>query len=247
MSNSRTPGNGEPALARKRIAQRPPSMSEHVRLGLREEIIQGSLGPGERVSEEMVARAFGVSRTPIREALRILESEGLIVHRPGRGAVVAELVNAQEAELLFRVRVILEGGLARIAAEKITDGELEHLVEIHEAFCKLAESEPGTEEDRRILVLLDTDFHMCIYQASGANLLRPIVNSYWGQLLRELNRRDHDREHPVSYIAGHTLDKVVHEHKELVGAMREGDGDLAEALMVGHLEAAWNVMKITTA
>jgi DNA-binding GntR family transcriptional regulator len=222
-------------------ADAPLSMPEHVRQRLREAIIEGALSPGQRVSEDELARAFGVSRTPVREAMRYLESEGLLAHRRGRGATIADLATREDAQVLFSVRVPLESALAQRACGHITAPVLRHLRSVHQAFEELALSKTESAADTRRLVELDADFHMSIYRAADASLLLPIVASYWGQLLRELHRRDHDPEHPVQFVASH--DKFVRQHAAILAALEQGDGELAGTSMAEHLTEAWQRMR----
>ena len=98
----------------------PPSYPELVRQMLEKEIIEGNLAAGERVSEDELARRLGVSRTPVREAMRVLEGHGLIVRHRGKGTYVARLTTSAEAETLYQLRGPLEGFLAERAAESIT-------------------------------------------------------------------------------------------------------------------------------
>jgi DNA-binding GntR family transcriptional regulator len=241
MTTSSTPQAGDAAAVPPSGAKPPPSMSEHVRQGLREQIIEGVLGPGERINEETVARAYGVSRTPIREALRFLESEGLIVHQRGRGATVADLATARDAWVLFRVRVDLESSLARRAAERITPHSLENVAATQSEFRQLSLSGADGEAHLRRLVALDADFHMGIYRAAEANLLLAVVISYWGQLRRELNRRDHDPEHPLRFIPPH--EESLEQHDRLLQALAERDGDLAESVMAQHIQHVWRIVQ----
>lgn len=230
----------------KALGSEPPlSMPEHVRQRLREAIIDGTLSPGQRVSEDELATAFGVSRTPVREAMRYLESEGLLAHRRGRGATIADLATQEDARVLFSVRVPLESALAERACGRISPTGLRHLEEVHASFEKLALS--GTESDAEVrrLVELDADFHMSIYRSAGASLLLPIVASYWGQLLRELNRREHDAEHPVQFVASH--EKFVRQHATILDALAHNDGERAGATMAAHLTEAWQGMRAESA
>ena len=246
-SGSRDDGQQDDADATETIprAELPLSMPEHVRQRLREAIIDGTLSPGQRVSEDELARAFGVSRTPVREAMRYLESEGLLAHRRGRGATIADLATREDAQVLFSVRVPLESALAQRACERITAPVLRHLTSVHASFEELALSTTESEADTQRLVELDADFHMSIYRAADASLLLPIVASYWGQLLRELHRREHDPEHPVQFVASH--DRFVRQHAAILKALEQGDGEQAGTTMATHLTEAWHGMRAVSA
>src|SRR5688500_9444596 len=89
---------------------------EHVRRMLEEAILESRLPPGERVTELQLAEAFGVSRTPVREAMRLLEAQGLLVRRHGRGTYVASRTTSEEASVIYDLRLPLESYLTALAA-----------------------------------------------------------------------------------------------------------------------------------
>ena len=145
---------------------------------LREAIIGGMLYPSERLMEIQLAEEMGVSRTPVREAIRKLELEGLVVMIPRKGAYVAGLSLKDIADV-FEIRGALEGLAAELAAERATDEELEamerYLVKISE------EIENG---DLTKVVETDTDFHTLIYKASRNTRLSQIINNLREQIQR---------------------------------------------------------------
>ncbi len=112
----------------------PPSYPEIVRRILEKEIIEGRLAAGERLSEHELAGRLGVSRTPVREAMRALEAQGLIIRHRGKGSFVARLTTRSEAEALYETRAALEGFLTGRAAENMSDADIARLAELTEAF-----------------------------------------------------------------------------------------------------------------
>ena len=126
---------------------------------VRAAILGGQFGPGERVPQDDLAQQFGVSRMPVREALRVLEMEGLIEMRPHRGAVVVDLRPEDVAEV-FEIRAMLEGRAAELAAVNLTDATLARLRELLTALDGAAADEPRWLE-------LNREFHTAIYPASG--------------------------------------------------------------------------------
>lgn len=113
----------------QRLGESHQSLAEAVCAELRSRILSGALAPGQRLVEEALAATFGVSRNPVREALRVLAAEGLVEVLPRRGATVS-LLTAEEAQELFDLRLAVEGVAARIAARKRNPDGLRRLEEV---------------------------------------------------------------------------------------------------------------------
>jgi DNA-binding GntR family transcriptional regulator len=206
----------------------PPSLPKHIGQVLEREIIEGSLAPGQRVTEDELARRVGVSRTPVREAMRMLEGQGLILHRRDKGAFVAERTDAEQAAAIYEVRVALESHLAAQAATTISESELDAARRLHREFQRLVQ---GGKPEVRQIVSLDSDLHWTIYNATGSDLVS-IVGSYWGRLQREL----YD---PV-YRGDPRLFAVQHE--QLLDALQRQDAEAARATMSAHIRAGWDAI-----
>ena len=202
-------------------------LRELVLEAIREAIINGSLQPRERLMEIQLAEELGVSRTPVREALRHLELEGFIVMVPRKGAYVADLSFKDIADV-FEIRASLEGLAAGLAAERITSGELEEmerlLVEKGEAIAK---------NDINQLVEVDTKFHEAIYRASRNDRLSSIISN-----LREQIQRF--RSTSLSYPG--RMKESLEEHRAIVDAINSRDIQLARQLSQEHIENAENIM-----
>jgi DNA-binding GntR family transcriptional regulator len=194
---------------------------------LREAIISGVLPPSERLMEIQLAEEMGVSRTPVREAIRKLELEGLVVMIPRKGAYVAGM-SMKDIVDVFEIRGALEGLAAELAAERATDEELEamerYLVKI---------SEEIDNGDLSKVVETDTDFHTLIYKASRNARLSQIINN-----LREQIQRF--RTTSLSYPGRMKI--ALEEHRKIVEAVSSRDGDLARKLAQEHIENAENTM-----
>ncbi|MEQ8237103.1 MAG: GntR family transcriptional regulator [Syntrophomonadaceae bacterium] len=194
---------------------------------IRSAIMNGTLQPRERLMEIQMAEELGVSRTPIREALRKLELEGFIVMVPRKGAYVADLSFKDIADV-FEIRAALEGLAAGLAAERITEEELEamerNLVEKQEAIR-------NNDIDR--LVQVDTNFHELLYQASRNQRLSTIISN-----LREQIQRF--RLASLSYPGRNK--ESLEEHKKLVEAIQARDSQLARQLATEHIENAENIL-----
>jgi DNA-binding GntR family transcriptional regulator len=198
---------------------------------LREEITSGQLMAGAAVPQDEIARRLGVSITPVREALRRLESEGLISYRSHRGATVSELSAAAAGEL-YLLRGAIEGLCARLAAVRITDDELTTLRELHERM--LGEHEAGIIDE---LAEHSRQFHDLIARAGGPAFLADHLSSIW-------------KNHPVPtesslWHRAEEAERFLEAHGELLGALADHDPQRAERVMVAHLELAGAARNVT--
>ena len=139
---------------------------------LRKAIIQGELQPGERLMEVSLANKLGVSRTPVREALRQLDLEGLVEIAPNRGAKVIG-ISRKDVEDIYHMRARLEGLAARKAAEQIKEEELAELEEV----ILLSEFHVKKPESKQ-MVRLDGRFHEIMYRASGSRMLEHVLTDF---------------------------------------------------------------------
>jgi len=194
---------------------------------LREAIINGTLKPGERLMELQLAEDLGVSRTPIREAIRKLELEGLVVMIPRKGAYVAG-ISIKDIADVFEIRAALESLAAGLAAKRITEPEIK---ELYRSLEKVAEA--SQEGDFEKVVQSDTELHDLIYKASRNGRLVQLINK-----LREQIQRF--RSTTLSYPG--RIKQTLEEHEKLVKAISQGDSSLARALAQEHIENAENSM-----
>jgi DNA-binding GntR family transcriptional regulator len=207
----------------------PRSLPQHVADTLARDIVEGRLRAGERVTEDDLGARLGVSRTSVREAMRMLEGQGLIVRRRDRGAVVAKRTGVDEARAIYELRVTLEGHLAAAAAERITAGELRSAWRLHEDFlARLAGAVRGTAQD---LVAIDSELHWTIYRGSGSDLIS-IVASYWGRLQRELYDPVY-RHEPEAFAA---------QHATILEALQAHDAPAARAATAAHVRSGWEAV-----
>jgi len=190
---------------------------------LREAIIEGRFGPGERLMEVQLADEMGVSRTPVREAIRKLELEGFVVMIPRKGAYVASY-SVKDIVDVFEVRTALEGLAAGLAAERVTPDELE---EMERAVLQIYEVSHGNNLD--VLVAKDTEFHDLIYKASRNQRLVQIITHLKEQIQRF-------RTTSLA-VPGRSKD-AVEEHRGIVEAISDRNVELATALAREHIENA---------
>lgn len=145
---------------------------------LRESILNGTLRPGERLMEISLAEQMGVSRTPVREAIRKLEKEKFVEMIPRKGAYVADLT-AKDILDVLEMRIILEGFAAALAAERMTEDELADLISSYDKF-----EEAVKEENRSYMLEMDNEFHNHIFKATKNNKLIEIVKDLHDQFQR---------------------------------------------------------------
>jgi DNA-binding GntR family transcriptional regulator len=194
---------------------------------LREAIIKGRLRPGERLMEMQLADEMGVSRTPVREAIRKLELEGLVIMVPRRGAYVADLSIKDVAET-FEIRSALEALAAALAAERITPEESEEMERILVRIGVAIE-----KEDLQQTVALDEEYHNLMYQASRNDKLMQILN----------NLREQIQRFRVTTLAmPGRIQGVLHEHRNIAEAISERNSELAHRLALEHIENAENAL-----
>lgn len=188
---------------------------------LREAIVNGILKPGERLMEIQLAEELGVSRTPVREAIRKLELEGFVVMIPRRGTYVADL-SIKDINEVFEIRTALDVLAAGLAVERITEDELEQLERLLVEIGELIE-----EDDADRLVESDSQFHDILYRASRNDRLVGIINNL---------REQFTRFRSISIQYPGRMQKSVEEHRRLVEAIASRDTDLAQQLAREHME-----------
>lgn len=194
---------------------------------MREAIISGQLRPGERLMEAQLAEEMGVSRTPVREAIRKLELEGFVVMIARKGAYVADLSTKDIADV-FEIRSALEALAAGLAAERITDEEMEDLQRI---LVKVSES--AESHDLEALINVDTEFHDVLYKASRNNRLVQIISNLREQI---------QRFRSTTLASPGRMKNALEEHKKIVDAISERNVALAMQLAQEHIENAENSM-----
>lgn len=187
---------------------------------IRAAIRDGSLAPGFRLTETDLAARFGVSRTPVRQAIARLDAEGLVTHEPRRGLSVTRPDHQQVVEL-YVMREILEGAAARLAAQHATDTEIA-------AMAELVDAEPACFADAAALSDVNQRLHGLLYLAAhNRYLLRGLGQiSATIALLPTLLTRDGRAQ------------QAHREHRAILTALRRRDGDAAEAAARAHARAA---------
>ena len=187
---------------------------------LRQAILRGELKPGERLMEIQLANKLGVSRTPIREAIRKLELEGLVLVIPRKGAEVADIKEKSLRDVL-EVRKALEELSVQLACEKITKEEIEELKEAAETFKKAQKTKDITQ-----IAEADVHFHDIINTASGNQKLIQLLNNLREQMYR----------YRVEYLKdSRTRGTLLKEHREIYEAVAGRDEERAKACIRCHI------------
>lgn len=187
---------------------------------LMDAIMSGQLPPGERLMEVQLAEEMGVSRTPVREAIRRLEMEGFVVMIPRKGAYVAGL-SVKDVIDVFEIRNALERLAVSLAAERVTDDDLEKLERL---LVKL--SETWKEGDVETWAELDSQFHNLIYQFSRNDRLIQMMNNIMEQL---------SRYRMICLSRLEVRQNSIEEHKKMVEAMAERNAPMAMEAATEHL------------
>lgn len=187
---------------------------------LREAILNGELKPGERLMEIQLATRLGVSRTPIREAIRMLEQEGFAVTIPRRGAEVARMT-LKDMEDVLEIRGALDDLAVQLACNRITQEQLERLKTVKDDFARATES-----CDVKRLAESDVAFHDIIYEATSNPKLVNILNNFREQLYR----------YRIEYLKdSSSYPKLIEEHDEIVSAIEAKDHGRVTAIMREHV------------
>lgn len=208
-----------------------PTLSAQVFETLKTQIIEGKIEQGSKITENGLAKQFGISRGPLREALRQLESVRLIVRVPHAGIRVVTLTQALMADI-YTVREALEGMSARLAADNMSARaivELWQLLENHEIEITNKDGKHYFQNEG------DLDFHYRIAASSNNQWLIELLSSELYQLLRMCRRRSSQVPNRPS--------RALNEHRQIVQAIENHDAELAELLMRRHISGAWQQVK----
>lgn len=194
---------------------RQKSLAEHIVEDLERKIIDRTLQPGQRIVEEVLCKAFGVSRSPVREAFQILESRGFVVREPRKGVSVTRITR-QEAEDIYRIRASLDGLATSLAVRKRTPEFLIKLRKMHEQMIRAAEKNNGTAYQN-----LNQKFHELIVAASDNPRLIQLIRNFDKQTMR----------YRLTVMSGPGwMANSVKLHTAIVEASEAGDAEAAERI-----------------
>ncbi len=202
------------------------SASEHAYDALRQAIASGEFAGGQRLTEQMLSERFGISRTPIRDALRRLEMEGLIAAGSGRGFRVAEWTR-DEIDQVFTIRAMLESYAIERAASLATDEQIEELGRLSEIM--IDRTPPQSDEDFKVLADANERFHKLIIEAAQSERLARLISMTIDMALRFRTYKMYSER---------DLKRSSLHHREMVEALRARAPDWAASVMRSHLLAA---------
>ena len=200
---------------------------------VRERILKGEYQIGEKIKESSIAQELNVSRTPIREAFKTLEEEGLLDYLPNRGCY-AKGFTKRDVSDIYTVREALEEIAMTWACERITDEEIDKL----EEQCELMDFYTKKRDVQKILTM-NSSFHDIIYNSTGSRFLAQVLRSYKGYL---------DKTRKSVFYREEFLDSIQEEHKAIFEAVKSRDKEQAVIAIKKHLasskertEAVWNL------
>jgi DNA-binding GntR family transcriptional regulator len=211
----------------KRVIEKHLTLREKILETIRDAIATGVLKPGEKVAEPELAERFGISRTPIREAFRQLESEGYLTVIPRKGAVVVSF-SSKEVEEFYAIKSILEGYAAHRACQKLTDKEIARLESINDKLRQLAE-----EGDIKHFFKIHNDFHELFRKAADNEKLDEMISG----LVSKFQRLRYE-----SLSKPGRMKISVQEHNKIIEAFKARDADLAEQLVRKNAEYGGRVL-----
>lgn len=200
--------------------QTPISLSEHVYIALKRQIMKGELLPGHRMIVLDIAKQFGVSQAPVREALERLKQEGLIVGKMNKGSAVSE-ITAQEIRDIYELRQMVEGHALRATMKVLDENDIAYLEGVITGMRDAID-----KEDPYRLVELDMLFHGYFYLRSGNALLYDIWNSIKSKIMRFITVTNQDHQ-------GYS---IPDSHTEILDLIKSGDVDLTETKLVRGLD-----------
>jgi DNA-binding GntR family transcriptional regulator len=199
---------------------RVETLSVEIAKRIREMIRKGVLKKGDRIIEKDLTQTLGISRTPLREALRILSAEGLIELIPNKGARVAQ-PSMRDIREMFWVMSILEGTCARVCAEKMTEDSLKRLESLHRKLKQHCQA-----KDHEKYMAVNHTYHSLIQELAGSKILSEVINGLRQKILLYRYRQIYEPNR---------LEASMREHEALQEAFRRKDSEAADQLAKKHL------------
>ncbi|MBI5561119.1 MAG: GntR family transcriptional regulator [Deltaproteobacteria bacterium] len=212
--------------------ERPLTLRERIVEFVKDSVIKGRLKPGERVPEHEIAESLGISRTPIREAFRQLESEGFITVAPRKGAIVSP-ITPKDVEDFYAIKSLLEGYAAREACKKFTEKEIKRLKSLNQQMTRCAGN-----NDVKEFFKLDNQFHETFLRACGNDKLCTIAH----QIVQQF-----ERFRITALSLPGRMHASVRQHEEIISAFIEEDQERVEMLVRenAHLSAEFLIKEIS--
>lgn len=215
--NQRMPVSASAALSP------PQSRTAYVAERIMEDVANGVITPGELIKQTVLAKRYGVSPTPVREALRLLESDGVVTYSPHKGASVREMTPGTARDL-YRLRAAAERAAAEMAVERMTPDGLQ---QIRSKFILLSEALADPDSSAAELSIMNREFHFAIYDQSS-----PLVVQYLEMLWARFTP-------PATLFMDRSIATRLHEeHRKILDAVEQGDSKAAGELTASHILGA---------
>lgn len=204
------------------LLEKPQALHAQIYILLKKKLVEGEFNPGERIVETNLAKKFGVSRGPIREALRLLEQDNLVTQKDNHLYVIQ--FNEKEVIEIYQCRKLLDSYAAELACANITKQEIDTLRDALEK-TKIASDQGDVEK----IILYNTIFHETIVFASRNEVLISLLNSLRNRILIMRRMRNTLMTHYLGY------QYFLEEHKGIFGAIVDSRPDLAKERMINHI------------
>lgn len=212
------------------FGQKPLSKAEYVLQRLRKELQSGEILPGAQIRQTEISVRYGVSATPVREAMRRLESEGLINYSPHRGATVAEM-SGQDLRDLYLFRAEVEGFLARLATERADRESLAMLRKLQNNMRDLVNQGASAATLSR----QNREFHLALMQVGSPYVADQVMRPLWEKAIPSSESMWDSRDH---------VDRFLEEHEAVLSAMEAGQPEEASRHMAEHVLVAFNERQV---
>ncbi|QXJ24273.1 GntR family transcriptional regulator [Actinomadura graeca] len=199
--------------------RRPPTAQEFVLTELRRAITTGRFRPGTPVRQDAIAEEFGVSRVPLREALKTLQGEGLVGYRAHRGYFVEEL-SLDDLREVYRIRELLEGEAIRKAVTRLTPERLQELERAQDEVERAA-----ADMDVLTMAAANRNFHMTLFECAGMPRLTRLIATLWDAT---------DAYRSIYYAEDDNRERVIAEHQATLDALRRRDAEEARRILDVH-------------
>jgi len=205
------------------------SLVDQVIEQIRQSIFNFEYKPGDKIDLKELSEKWGVSRTPLREAIRKLEAEGLITYKAQKGFMIRS-IQPEEVKKLFVVRKNLESLAGSLACDYVTDGEIKEIEKIHNKIITLPDKSDFSKiEDLRVLHQLNKDFHFKIYKASKNKFLIQVISYMWNI--------------SAVYIASTLstpgrINKIIKEHGKILLSLKKKDKAGVQKAIKKHLDSS---------
>lgn len=204
------------------------TLSDIVYNWIRDAILNSEFKPGERLSQETITQRLQVSRTPVRDAFKRLQTEGLLEIRPNSGAIVTRL-SAEKLVEIYELRTLLEGPAARYACQNITDKDIDHLAEINQHMIL-------HREDPNEFIKGNRAFHTALYGYSNRDYLVNYIFQLWDLI----------EPYRLMYVSKKgKVEGSIQEHLEVISALTQRNASETERVIVEHLNKVVTTLSVS--